>query len=61
MRIFIPTFNDLMETGGWRDTSIIIVPTDGVNHLAYFTMNVHIDETDMDAFRAMHDRFIEKI
>ncbi|MBT3989113.1 MAG: Rieske 2Fe-2S domain-containing protein [Rhodospirillaceae bacterium] len=61
MRIMIPTFNDLMEVGGWRDTNIILVPMDDKNHRVYFTMNVHIDEKDMDAYHAMYERFNEKV
>ena len=57
----IPTFNDLMEVGGWRDTNIILVPMDDKNHRVYFTMNVHIDEKDMDAYHAMYERFNEKV
>jgi 5,5'-dehydrodivanillate O-demethylase len=57
MRILIPTFSDLNDIGGWRDTYIIIVPTDDKNHRVYFTMNVHIDEQDLDAFHAMHEKF----
>jgi 5,5'-dehydrodivanillate O-demethylase oxygenase subunit len=61
MRIMIPTFNDLMEVGGWRDTNITIVPTDDKNHRVYFTMNVHIEEKDMDAYHSMNERFKEKV
>jgi 5,5'-dehydrodivanillate O-demethylase oxygenase subunit len=61
MRIMIPTFNDLMEVGGWRDTNIIIVPTDDKNHRVYFTMNVHIEEKDMVAYHAMNERFNERV
>lgn len=60
MRILIPTFADLNEIGGWRDTYIILVPTDDENHRVYFTMNVHIDDKDMAAFHAMHERFNQR-
>ena len=61
MRILIPTFNDLMEVGGWRDTYIKLVPIDDKNHRVYFTMNVHIDDKDMDAYRKMNERFEAKV
>lgn len=61
MRIFIPTFNDLMEVGGWRDTYIIIVPTDNNNHRVYFTMNVKIKHKERQAYDAMYKRFNEKV
>lgn len=61
MRILIPTFNDLNEIGGWRDTYITIVPTDDENHRVYFIQNVHIDDDEMDAFNEMHERFREKL
>lgn len=61
MRILIPTFSDLNEIGGWRDTYIILVPTDDNNHRVYFTMNVHVDEKDMDAFHEMHAKFDTRV
>jgi len=61
MRILIPTFNDIAEIGGWRDTYIVIVPTDDANHRVYFTQNTHVDDKDLDAYHAMHDRFREKV
>ena len=57
MRILIPTFADLNEIGGWRDSYIILVPTDDENHRVYFTQNVHIEDKDMTAFEAMHEKF----
>jgi len=61
MRIIIPTFGDLTEVGGWRDTYIILVPTDDENHRVFFIKNVHIDEKDMPAFENMHAAFQDKI
>ena len=61
MRIIIPTFSDLNEIGGWRDTYIILAPTDDENHRVYFTQNVHIDGADMDAFNAMHEKFQARV
>jgi 5,5'-dehydrodivanillate O-demethylase len=57
MRILIPTFKGLMDVGGWRDSYITLVPTDDENHRVYFTQNVHIKPEEMDAYRAMHQRF----
>jgi 5,5'-dehydrodivanillate O-demethylase len=61
MRIIIPTFRDLMEIGGWRDTYIILVPTDDNNHRVYFTMNVQIADQELDAFHDMHAAFQQKV
>ena len=61
MRILIPTFTDLNKIGGWRDTYIIIVPTDDDNHRVYFTMNVQIDDAELDAFHDMHEAFQQKV
>ena len=61
MRILIPTFAELNDAGGWRDTYIIIVPTDDENHRVYFTQNVHIAEDEMDAWREVHDRFNARV
>jgi 5,5'-dehydrodivanillate O-demethylase len=61
MRILIPTFNDIAEIGGWRDTYIIVVPTDDANHRVYFTQNLHVDDADLGAYHDMHARFAEKI
>ena len=61
MRIIIPTFNDLMEVGGWRDTYIILVPKDDQNHRVYFTMNVQIEDKDQDAYQKMNKKFEAKV
>lgn len=61
MRIMIPTFNDLMVHGGWRDTYIIIVPTDDANHRLFFTMNVHIPDEEMDAYHRTNDDFAARV
>ena len=61
MRILIPTFAELNEFGGWRDTHIILVPTDDENHRLYLTQNVHIPEEDMDGWRDTHLRFNARV
>jgi len=61
MRIIIPTFNDLMAYGGWRDTFIIIVPTDDNNHRVFFTMNTHVDDDDMEAYKELQKSFAERV
>jgi 5,5'-dehydrodivanillate O-demethylase len=61
MRILIPTFSDLNEIGGWRDTYIILVPTNDENHRVYFTQNVHIAESEKSAFEAMHTDFRARV
>ena len=61
MRIIIPTFNDLMAFGGWRDTFIIIVPTNDNNHRVFFTMNVQIDEADREPYLQLQKEFSEKV
>lgn len=61
MRIIIPTFKDLMEVGGWRDSYIILVPTDDENHRVFFTQNVHIKADEMDAYHEMHERFRARV
>jgi len=61
MRIMIPTFLDLADIGGWRDSYIVLVPTDDENHRAYFTQNVHVNQKDMGAYQEMHERFREKV
>ena len=61
MRIFIPTFNDLMAYGGWRDTFIIIVPTDDENHRVFFTMNAKIDAKDTEEYMKLQDRFASRV
>ncbi len=61
MRILIPTFNDLMEVGSWRDTYITLVPKDDKNHRVYFTMNVHIEDKDKETYQRMNERFDAKV
>lgn len=61
MRILIPTFSELTEVGGWRDSYIILVPTDDENHRVYLTQNVYIEKDETDAFQEMHERFRERV
>ena len=61
MRILIPSFSNLNDVGGWRDSYIILVPTDDENHRVFFTQNVQIDEKDMDAFHATHAKFDARV
>ncbi len=61
MRILIPTFGELARIGGWRDSYIILVPTDDENHRVFFTQNVHVEDDETDAFVEMHERFRERV
>ncbi len=61
MRILIPTFSELAGIGGWRDSYIILVPTDDENHRVYITQNVRIGDDETDAFHEMHERFRERV
>ena len=61
MRILIPTFGELAGIGGWRDSYIILVPTDDEHHRVYFIQNVHIGDDETDAFDEMHERFRARV
>jgi predicted TIM-barrel fold metal-dependent hydrolase/nitrite reductase/ring-hydroxylating ferredoxin subunit len=61
MRILIPAFADMESIGGWRDSYIILVPTDDENHRVYLTQNVEVPADQRDAFVALQSRFHERI
>lgn len=61
MRIIVPTFNDLSELGGWRDSYITLVPTDDENHILFMTQHARIAPEDMPAYRKLWDDFQNRI
>ena len=61
MRILIPTFAELNEVGGWRDSYIILVPTDDNHHRAFFTQSVEVEPDQMDKFHEVHERFNARV
>ncbi len=60
MRIIIPPFNGLAGAGGWRDTYVILVPTDDENHLCFIVHSAVVPQAEQPAYLAAQAAFQQR-